>query len=262
MRYVLPLILAGCGAAEGDSCLLDSDCEGGLICLSSRCSTHEAVQSEFAPLADDAATPTTDTTAGDASERTETVAGPATHPCGEQPYSRTLLSCTPPSGVFEAGAAPCAEPTAKYPVKMVTMEPLGGFQKMAALATPVLTKGFEEGTIAVSLWQDGDLATNCQGDQIWVRDDADRNADCTGSFGPDSFPLTIPISNPPLFIVVRDAVFDLNTGRLTGIVDREKLIADLPEAIRETGATLVTADVDTDGDGTPEDSRVTLTVCF
>lgn len=258
----LVALVASCGAAVGDSCRIDSDCEGGLICLASTCQTSTAVSDRFAPLSEDAVTPTPGPDTAAPSDDVTVTETPATHPCGDQPYMRTLLHCQEPRGAFTPGTGECLEPTAKYPVRSITMHAEASFVKMASLANPVLKGGIESGATAVSLWQDGDLALNCQGDQIWMRTDADRKADCSGEFGPGEFPLTIPISNPPLFIVVHDAEFDLSTGRLTGIVDREKLIADLPEAIRETGANLVTADVDTDGDGTPEDAFVALTVCF
>ncbi len=266
------LLLTACGTAAGGSCRLDSDCEGGLMCLEGVCATRDTALAAFAPKdatdgADGAAadTSTADTAApdpGDTATDDETWTPIAGHTCGEQPYMHTYPTCEPDQGIFEAGATPCAEPSAKYAAKSIRMEAEGGFVKMAALANPILEKGVADGSITAQLWQDGALALNCAGQGIWVRDADDRGADCASVTGSDTFPLTIPLSDPPLYIVVRDITFDLQTGRLEGLVDRDKLIADLPEAIRETGANLVEANVDTDDDGKPDDSTVVLTVCF
>jgi hypothetical protein len=262
MRTILLSISAlslACGATEGESCRLQSDCEPGLMCFEGKCITqavaadalsyHDTGSSRVTP-SDDAAT-----------EPNADAAVVQTHPCGEQPYSKILLACAEPRNIFAARSGTCEEPSGKYSVRSIVMEPEGGFAKMAPVASPVIKNGLDDGTIKVELWRDGDFALNCDGKSAWMIDESDRAADCTAKYAANSFPLLIPIGSG-LHIVIDDVQFDLNNGRMTGRVDRQKLVADLPEALRPVAEGLIAADVDTDGDGTPEDSTVTLTVCF
>jgi hypothetical protein len=261
----IPLLaLTACGNGEGDGCRLASDCESGLVCFEGVCQTAGTVKSAMTPdVSEPADATSSDVEPGDTSdapEDTDDTSAVPTSPCGEQPTGPIAGACTESTGIFEASAGTCAEPTRKLPVAMITMAAEYGFVKMSELANPVLRSGFEKNEIEVALWADGSVGVGCAGDYGWFQTEDDRNADCTPKYGSSKFPLFIPAFQ--LVIEIHEVTFDFATSRLVGIVDRDKLISDLDPALRSAATNTIEADVDVDGDDVPEWSRVALTICF
>ena len=240
-------MLAGCPAPEDDSCRLDSDCEAGLICHLGVCATPGAVADA---LANAGANYTEDASATEASALAEVAAS----------ADADQVECKPPSGVFDvAGAAPCPEPVSKRPVTSIEIVKEGGLTNLADLANPLIVNKIADGTIAVALWVDGTLAPGCTWKHAWIAGDGHGiSGDCTAKHT-TTFPMPVPLGDVGI-AVVEGAVYDPVTGVLTGLVDKEQLLEQVPEGLKETASKLVVEDVDTDGDQTPDRASATLII--
>ena len=236
------LALAACPEAEGGPCRLDSDCEGGLVCaFDGLCQRFAAVQASF-----DTVQPV-DVTSFDTTPA-DTAGAP------------DASGCAPVANVFAAGAAPCPAAAEVRAVSgLVIAEEGNGLARLAAVANQVLANGFDQGDIAMALHLDGTLAPGCAVDFAWVRTPDDLAADCTPRFGKDRMPLDIPglVSTSVDF-----ATLDPETHVLTGLVDKQKLLARLDESIRAVADSLIDEDVDTDGDQVPDKSSAIIQVLF
>jgi hypothetical protein len=249
--------VTGCAATEGQSCRLSSDCSGGLVCSDALCVTPEALRSAMNP----------DVVAGADSGGSDVVvprsdAAPVavTHPCGDQPYQVQVLDCAPAQGVFDSEAAPCMEPASKHRVRSVVIDNTGGLGPLATVANSYIASEIagDDPSINIELWRDGTLALNCPGPHAWVTRTEDIGEDCTATYQ-GRFPITI-IGGA--VAVVEGALFDLTTGKVTGTVDRQALVDQLPAGLQPVAQDLIVLDVDTDGDGTMDRASASLTVCF
>ncbi len=251
MTFALALAGAGLGAslgaclgASGETCRIDSDCGSGLVCSFERQCTAYAVLKE--QLAHPTAPHVSETVGGDVASEvsSETATDPETD-AGQ---------CTTPSGTW-----PCAGPVAKRKVTNRILAASGhGMARLADLANPIIESNFGEDKVTLDLWIDGTLAAGCSATFAWVRNPADIGA------APECLPAfvgTMPFDVPGLVsAIVYEAVLEPETLVLTGLVNRDELIASMAPALRETATSLIDVDVDTDHDGTNDRTSIILTV--
>ncbi len=233
----------GCTSGAGDSCSIDSDCDPGLLCLSGTCATSEEVSDA---LMQGARRGTSDIIEEDLGS--------------DSGKDVPIAECAAPLGLFKPGTAPCSEPATKRKVISIVIVKEGGLTKLADLANPLIVEKIADETIVVDLWVDGTLSTACDFEHAWVvKKDQGINSDCTPQYG-DSFPMPIPLGEVGIAIV-ENAEFDPSTGELTGYVNKQQLLEQVPEGqLRSTASLLVTEDADTDGDGTPDMASVRITI--
>lgn len=233
---------AGCLGAAGQTCTIDSDCDSGLVCsLHGVCTAYAAMQEELAhPTAPDAS----DTTGGnaDAADSTPAELGPDASPC------------TPPLGHWT-----CGGPANKRTVTNLVLAPSGhGMARLSDLANPIIESNFNDAKIALELWIDGTLGAGCDAPLAWVRtpDDVSASPECLPAFV-GKMPFDVP---GLVSAIVYQATLDPQTLVLTGLVNRDELIASMAPALRDTATGLIDVDVDTDHDGTPDRTSIILTV--
>lgn len=235
---------AGCLGASGETCRIDSDCGSGLVCSLERQCTAYAV------LAEQLAHPTTP-------DVSETVGGDDASEVSSETATETETDagqCTPPSGTW-----PCAGPVAKRKVTNLVLADSGhGMARLADLANPIIESNFNDEKITLDLWIDGTLAAGCNATFAWVRNAADIGG------APECLPTfveTMPFDVPGLVsATVYQAVLEPGTLVLTGLVNRDELVASMDPALQETAAGLIDVDVDTDHDGTNDRTSIILTV--
>lgn len=234
------LAAPACSQLEGHSCVLDSDCESGLVCsLDGVCTTFEAIAAAFD------ATPEITPLDGDTSNTSDVEAVTGT--------------CTDMSGVFDAAIGACPEPARKLVVTAMVIDKDGnGLGPLAAVANSVIANGFRNGDITLALWVDGTFESGCDYASAWVRGPDDIHVDCTPVFS-DEMPFEIPglVSTK-----IEDAVIDPETGLVTGLVDKPALLLSIDEALRDVAENLIIEDVDTDGDQVPDRASVRMFVTF
>jgi|GEM_PF-1822749 len=234
--------LGGCLEEAGKACLLDSDCESGLVCaLDGVCRSYAAVQASFDVVQD------VEVVGCDTGGATDTIAA-------------DTAGCAAVAGVFEAGAAPCpAAATVRQVTGLVIQDHDNGLADLAAVANQVLASGFAEETITLSLHVDGDLTSGCPRSLGWIRTADDRNADCTPVFS-DAMPLDIPGLVSTSVDDASVVEVDADTLTLKGLVDKQALLLSLDEALRDVADGLVTEDTDTDCDDVPDKASAIITV--
>jgi hypothetical protein len=235
--------LGGCLGSSGEACRIDSDCGSGLVCsLEGQCTAYAVLKEQ---IAHPTAPVVSETVGGDTGGGNETTSTDTETDAGQ---------CTPPTGSW-----PCAGPTAKRTVTNLVLAPSGhGMVRLADLANPIIESNFDEGKVALELWIDGTLAAGCSATFAWVRNDADIGAapECL-----PAFVTTMPFDVPGLVsAIVYQAVLEPGTLVLTGLVNRDELIASMDPALRESATTLIDVDVDTDHDGTNDRTSIILTV--
>lgn len=217
---------AGCLRDGGERCQVDSDCGGGAICaLDGVCRTVAAVEASL-----------------DTRQAVDVVAYDTVDTQGA---TGDTAGCAPVAGVFEATSGACAAPTRKRRVTGLIIASEGnGLAGLAGVANQVLANTFEDGTLTLELWVDGELTPACAHVIAWMRGPDDRNADCTAAFR-DTMPLVIP---ELVTTSVEHAHLDPETLIVTGLVDKAKLLASMAPELRDVADSLITLDVDTDGD--------------
>ncbi len=147
----------------------------------------------------------------------------------------------------------------KKKVALLQVAPSGhGAATVAEIGNSIIQAGFDEGQIPLAMWVDGSFEDGCEWGIAWIRDDADILDDCTAKFTD-----TMPFSIPQLVdATIYNAVFDPSTNRVTGILNREELLASIDPSIRETAGNFFINDVDTDGDGTLDHTSIILELTF
>ncbi len=222
MRHVCCLLIAvlllssGCLSEAGDTCRLDSDCDGSLVCgLDSVCTQPTCAVNGTCPQDADAAVPD-----------------------------------------VEEG---CTAPASKRRADEILVLVEGGLKSLAALANPVIEDGIASGDTVVELWVYGDLPPLCDDTCVWTTAEAQLEEDCTPIYGMD-FPLPIPLFGG-FTALVTDVTYDTKTGKLTGVLNEDDILQQVPEgSLRDTADGLIETDVDTDSDGTPDMVSVVLTI--
>ncbi|PIE18403.1 MAG: hypothetical protein CSA66_04790 [Proteobacteria bacterium] len=238
-------LLGACAlGGEGAGCRVDSDCEAGLLCApAGTCQSEAAVAASLErPGAADAV---------DVVSFTDTA---ATGGAGGD-----VTGCAPLAGVFEASQARCREPRVKLTVTgLVVLDSGAGLAQLATVANPVIAAGYDEGTLAMALWVDGEYAPGCPHALAWMRGQADRAADCTAVFS-DSMPFEVPNL---VSTAIEQAHLDPETNILRGLVDKAALLASMDEVLRDVADSLIVLDVDTDGDEVPDRASAHLEILF
>ena len=242
-----------CTVAEGETCQIDSDCEPGTLCsLDGQCQTYDEVAASLEAIgapADISVASNDTATAPDTSEPEDTVPTDQDTSC-TQAYSAMFT---------EAAAQPCLEPTSKRTVTLLQIAEEGhGAVNAAGVGNGIIESGFEAGQVPLSMWIDGTLEDNCEWGIAWIRDEADRLDDCTATFT-DTMPFAIP---GILEAVIYEAKFAPETNRVTGLINKAEVLANLDVAFREVATKLFVNDVDTDGDGVPDHTSVILELTF
>lgn len=234
------LLSAGCISALGEPCAVDSDCKPGFVCsLDGECSTFEGVQSSFV-VEVDVTVITLDSLNGDSGGGNDTDAGPDG-------------GCVTPVGSWTCGDTPTKKVVALYEIASEGHGAAG----LSGAAGLVLGPGFEDGSIYTEVWVDGTLSDACQPRLGWVRGDKDIE-NCAPKYV-DKVPFEIP-GLVELFIY--NYTFTPSTGVLSGLVDKEEILASLDPALRSAFEPMVQENVDTDGDGIPDLSTFVMTVTF
>jgi hypothetical protein len=237
----------GCRGGDGEPCAIDSDCLPGLVCgLEGVCQSMAAVEGSFRKP---------DAVADPAPE--VEITGPET---AEADVQEGEASACGPSGVFEAATPPCPEPSEKKPVKSLVLPESGhGMAGLAVLANPIIANGFEEGTLAYEAWVDGQYRAGCDPAVAWVRPgQPDRNQNCTAVWLV-GFPFAIP---GLVAATIYQVAIDPASSRLSGLADEEEILQSMDPALRATADSLITEDVDTDGDQKPDKISVLIDVGF
>ena len=252
--FLLACVLVGtggCRASSGDECLLNSDCETGLLCSAEgRCVTSSQVSRAMKEAADSG--PTADS--GGPPDIKDTPRADAPTPAD---LDAAEGHCAEPKGVFEAAAAPCPTPQATYEVTSIVIAQEGGLENLATAGNPLIAQDIEEGKLKLRLLVDGTLETGCPGDWAWTTTEEDRAADCTARYV-GGFPMPIPLFGG--IAVIQNAVFLPETGVLTGLLDEAEVLAVVSPALRDTADQLITQDVDTDDDGVPDMASAKLII--
>ena len=130
--------------------------------------------------------------------------------------------------------------------------------RLSDLANPIIESNFNDEKITLDLWIDGTLAAGCSATFAWVRNAADVGGapECLPEFVE-----TMPFDVPGLVsTTVYQAVLEPETLYLTGLVNREELVASMAPALQETATGLIDVDVDTDHDGTNDRTSIIMTV--
>ena len=233
--------LGGCTVDQGKSCEIDSDCAPGTLCsLEGTCETFETVADILAHAGNSIST---DAGALEAKG----------WDCLEEG------ECTARKAVFESSTETCLEPAEKRVVSLLAIAETGhAAANLGTLGNGIIASGFEDGTIHLELWVDGDFGPGCEYTVAWMRSDDDRKADCTAVFTD-----TMPFSIPELVqATVYEAQFDPCANTVSGLLNKAEILASMDEAIRETAGNLIDEDVDSDGDGVNDRTTVILELTF
>jgi hypothetical protein len=142
---VASLSTSACLAERGDACAVDSDCAQGFACSPDNiCVDFAGLLASFTL---NKPTPPKDTTV-----TPEVVADVASDSDGGP-------TCRAPRGIFDATpGGPCLEPDEKLKVTRICIAPSGhGTQGLAFVGNAILSDQFDNDTVIVEAWIDGDL---------------------------------------------------------------------------------------------------------
>jgi hypothetical protein len=243
---VASLSTSACLAERGDACAVDSDCAQGFACSPDNiCVDFAGLLASFTL---NKPTPPKDTTV-----TPEVVADVASDSDGGP-------TCRAPRGIFDATpGGPCLEPDEKLKVTRICIAPSGhGTQGLAFVGNAILSDQFDNDTVIVEAWIDGDLTPGCPVNIRWIRAPTDRQADCTVVHG-DTLPIEV-VAIIELFVL--EPKFNPTTGVMTGLVDEDAVLAAIDPAIKATADAFIEKDVDTDGDSVPDKASVIVTIQF
>jgi hypothetical protein len=241
----------GCTVQQGESCQIDSDCEPGTLC------SREGTCQTFDEVADGLATVGTNPV--DVSTANETGSPDAST---DDPGAISDSSACEPAhnSIFtEPAASECAAPGTKKKVILLQIAETGhGAANLGIIGNSIIEDGFANGQIPLSMWVDGSFEKNCTWTVAWMRTEDDRLEDCTAVFTE-----TMPFKIPDLVeATIYNAVYETDTQRVTGLLNKEELLKTIDPVIRETAAGMFSNDVDTDGDGEPDHTSVILELTF
>lgn len=253
---LLFLLAQGCGAATGEPCAIDSDCETGLACSPElECVTYAELQSYMSET--EFVSPSEEAFDEQALEAYLIQQGLIRFECGG-----SADECSDPQGVFAPSTGTCAAPGCMAAVQALTLATEGhGLAKMSLVANAVIPSYFEEGVVQIDLWVDGTFSQDCPHEVQFAQTLDDRNDDCTVNGG-DVIELLFPSITE--FDVI-NASIDAATLEITGLVDKEQMLANVPEAdptILGVIENSVEEDVDTDDDGEPDMASIVMTASF
>ena len=242
-----------CTVAHGETCQIDSDCDPGSLCsLDGLCETYDEVAANLEAIGGYVAS---------SGSSKDVVSEPDTTSSEETTPTDQTGPCTAAYGAIftEASAKPCSEPSTKRVVTLLQIAEAGhGAVNAAGVGNGIIESGFEAGQVPLSMWVDGTMNDGCDWGIAWMRDEADRLDDCTATFT-DTMPFSIP---GILEAVIYEAEFDPKTNRVTGLIDKAEVLANLDESFRDVATKLFENDVDSDGDGVMDRTSVILELTF